>query len=142
MASIQAKEWLKAGYCDLRNIEYILDDSLLTHIVAFHSQQAVEKTLKAYLESSNRKIPKIHKLQTLLDLIELELDVDENILQLLDKLYIDSRYPGDMGLLPYGNPTLENARDFYEFAQNIFEQFCEILDVEISEIKNRTPRNS
>ena len=32
--------------------------------------------------------------------------------------YIDSRYPGDMGLLPYGKPTLEDAKEFHEFALN------------------------
>jgi len=40
-----------------------------------------------------------------------------------------------MGLLPHGKPTLENAKEFYEFAQDIFNQVCIILDIDPEEIK-------
>ncbi len=36
----------------------------------------------------------------------LKLDVDPVMVAMLDKLYIDARYPGDLGLLPTGKPTL------------------------------------
>jgi len=45
MDNLQATEWFKSAYGDIRNIEHILKDEYLTHIVAFHSQQAVEKKL-------------------------------------------------------------------------------------------------
>jgi len=38
-----------------------------------------------------------------------------------DKLYIDARYPGNLGLLPKGKPTLADAQQFYEFAQKIYQ---------------------
>jgi len=47
----------------------------------------------------------------------------------MDSLYIDSRYPGEMGLLPYGNPTLEDAKEFYDFALYIFNKVCSILEM-------------
>ena len=56
------------------------------------------------------------------------------MLKVLDKLYIDSRYPGDMGLLPYGKPTTEDAKEFYEFALNIFDKVCKILDIDKKEV--------
>jgi len=59
----------------------------------------------------------------------------DELLQLLDELYIDSRYPGDMGLLPYGKPTLEDAKEFYEFAQSVFDKVCEILAVDRDMLK-------
>jgi len=31
---------------------------------------------------------------------------------ILHQLYIDARYPVDFGLLPYGKPSLEDARRF------------------------------
>ena len=71
----------------------------------------------------------MNKLQTLFDLTEIRFSINEDTLQLLDKLYIESRYLGDMGLLPYGNPTIEDAQEFYDFAQNIFEKICKILDI-------------
>jgi HEPN domain-containing protein len=34
--------WLESARADLKNIEYIIHDADLAHIVAFHSQQCVE----------------------------------------------------------------------------------------------------
>ena len=60
---------------------------------------------------------------------------NNDLINLLDSLYIESRYPGDMGLLPYGKPTLKDAKEFYDFAENIFEHICSILNIPIYEIK-------
>ena len=116
-------EWLRSAFLDLKNIEKIIDDEFLTHIVAFHSQQAVEKSIKALLEYQGKKVPKTHKIQTLVDIARMDLKEFDDIIQLLDELYIESRYPGDFGLLPYGKPTLEDARKFYEFALKVFKKF-------------------
>lgn len=40
----------------------------------------------------------------------------------LDNLYIEARYPGDLGLLPNGKPTLEDSRGFFEVAQAVHTQ--------------------
>jgi HEPN domain-containing protein len=45
-----ALEWLKAAYSDLVVLNKIVDDDFVTHMTAFHSQQSIEKTLKAILE--------------------------------------------------------------------------------------------
>ncbi len=34
-------EWLKSAYADLLTIERIIDNEYLTHVVAFHSEQAI-----------------------------------------------------------------------------------------------------
>jgi HEPN domain-containing protein len=62
---------------------------------------------------------------------------DEEILEDLNDLYIDSRYPGDMGLLPYGKPTLKDAKEFYTFANDIFQRTCALLNISIDEIKEQ-----
>ena len=133
MSTEMAKQWVIASHLDLENIRYILQVVHLTPVVAFHSQQAIEKVLKAYMEHSEVEIPKTHKLQTLLDRVELVFEVDDNTLQLIDKLYIDSRYPGNMGLLPYGQPTLQDAQIFYETAQYIFDTVCTNINIAITE---------
>ena len=43
-------EWLKAAKDDLRVADKIIADETLTHMVAFHSQQCIEKSLKAVME--------------------------------------------------------------------------------------------
>ena len=129
------KEWLKASRDDILIIEQIINIEHLTHMVAFHAQQAVEKTLKALIEEYEIDIPKIHKLIRLKKILSDKLTIENDLLlEKLDELYIDSRYPGDMGLLPNGKPTLEDAKEFYDFAQSIFEKVCDILEIDKSEI--------
>ncbi|CAN2042406.1 hypothetical protein GMMP15_70004 [Candidatus Magnetomoraceae bacterium gMMP-15] len=45
--------------------------------------------------------------------------MDLIIINKLDEVYIDARYPVDLGLLSYGKPTIEDAKQFYEFAEYI-----------------------
>ena len=49
-------------------------------------------------------------------------DVNERIISELDRLYLDSRYPGDLGLMPYGKPTLEEAENYFQEAIKIKKQ--------------------
>lgn len=122
-----ASEWLKAARLDLDSIPYILHVEHLTPVVAFHAQQSVEKSLKALLEFKGRHIPKTHKLQTLFDIAKPEFEIDEEILLVLDDLYIDARYPGDFGLLPDGIPSVEHATVFYQFAQDVFFHIADLV---------------
>jgi len=130
------KGWLIASRDDLLTIKNIISNTTLTHIVAFHSQQSIEKSLKALIESKSQKVPKQHDLLKLKELLRNEIHIDnDDLLDTLNQLYIDSRYPGDMGLLPYGKPTIEDAKEFYEFAKEIFDTICDKLNTE--EIKKQ-----
>ncbi len=122
MSEAVVREWIRASRLDLDSIQYIIHVEHLTPIVAFHAQQAIEKALKALLESKNIRIPKTHKLQTLIDLADFAFEIDDDLILMLDDLYIDSRYPGDFGLLPNGNPTIEDAKTFYKLAEDIHNQ--------------------
>jgi HEPN domain-containing protein len=125
------KEWLKASKLDLENLKYIIEVEHLTSVVAFHSQQSIEKSFKAIIEYKKKKIPKQHDLLKLKKMVNDVLVVEnDDILEMLNQLYIESRYPGDLGLLPYGQPTLADAKEFYELALSIFEEVCTLLDVE------------
>ncbi|HAZ03448.1 MAG TPA: hypothetical protein DD458_23930 [Prolixibacteraceae bacterium] len=66
---------------------------------------------------------KSHSLETLYDKVKEKTGADVNIQQLilLDQLYIEARYPGEMGLLPDGKPTMQEVAAFYELANQIFE---------------------
>ena len=129
MANFQAKEWLKSAYSDIQSIHYIVKDPFLTHVVAFHSQQAIEKCLKAVIENEENRIPKVHKLQYLIAIVDIQIDFNVEMIEVLDELYIESRYPGDLGLLPEGKPSLENAKDFDDFSKYIFEEVCMALNI-------------
>jgi len=117
-------EWLKSADDDLNTIKAIIDDESLTHIVAFHSQQCIEKSFKAIVEEFELAAQKIHNLITLNETISsvYQFSFDEDKLGLLNKLYLDSRYPGDFGLLPNGKPSIEDANGFQKFAKEVYEK--------------------
>ncbi len=126
----QADSWLQAAYSDLIVIEGIVNREDISHMVAFHSQQAIEKSFKAVLEEYGLTIPKTHNLITLSKRVSTILDiiVDDEMIDQLNDLYIDSRYPIDIGFLPDGKPSALQAGLFYKFAPRIYEQILEKLD--------------
>ena len=121
--------WLAAPKDDLLLIDEIYQKAELTHLVAFHAQQAIEKAFKAVLEEFDNVVPRIHSLETLLPKVQayFELSADFDLLEDLDKLYIDARYPGDLGLLPYGKPSLSDADGFKGVANNIYHSIVKRL---------------
>lgn len=130
-----SKEWIKASLDDLKIISRIIDMEELSHMIAFHSQQSIEKSFKALIESQNKRVPKQHDLLKLQELIKDKLDINnDDLLDTLNELYIDSRYPGELGLLPYGKPTINDANKFYSFAKNIFSKACKILNIDENKI--------
>lgn len=117
------KDWLEVANLDLEAITHIIQNERLTGHVAFYAQQAIEKSLKAIIEESGGRVPKIHSLSKLFELCSAFISIptdDDNIIA-LDSLYIESRYPGEFGLLPEGKPNQKQAEIFHEFAQNIFQ---------------------
>jgi HEPN domain-containing protein len=83
------------------------------------------------IEESGERVPRIHSLSKLFDLCSplLNIPVDEDIIFALDSLYIESRYPGELGLLPDGKPNQQQAELFYEFAQKISAEIKSSLEL-------------
>jgi HEPN domain-containing protein len=119
-----AAEWLRAAQEDLAVIESIINNLIATGAASFHAQQCVEKSLKAILEQVGGDVPRVHDLETLFGKTReiLPIEYEESTVDALNTLYIGSRYPGSIGLLPHGRPTLEDVERFYIFARTIFEQ--------------------
>ncbi len=119
-----AKIWLESACDDLEVAEEIIDREDLTHMVAFHCQQAIEKSLKAVLEENEQVVPRIHDLITLLSSTEeyIELEIDSKLLTLINESYIDARYPPDIGMVPGNRPTIETSREMYFLARRIWER--------------------
>jgi len=132
-----AIEWLKASYSDIVVLDKIVNEEFVTHMTAFHSQQSVEKSLKAILEFYGDNVPKKHDVLMLKDLVNKYINIEnEDILEDLNSLYIDSRYPSSFGLLPNGKPTLDDAKEFYNFAIDIFDNTCNMLKINQKILKN------
>ena len=54
------KDWLLSAESDLLLIKQILGQESLTHQVAFHVQQAIEKSFKAVIEEYDRTRPALY----------------------------------------------------------------------------------
>ena len=115
------KEWHDYAKADLKCCEKIIEDPSLTNIVAFHSQQAVEKCFKAIFEENGLAFQRIHSLNklymTIIDYISFDVDLEK--LELLDEIYTSSRYPTETGILPNGKPDMEDTMEMYDFAKYI-----------------------
>jgi len=116
-------EWLKSAEMDLESVAQIMQLEHLTPVAAFHAQQCVEKCFKAVLEELARKVPKDHSTLRLYGLIKglISIDMDLAVLTDLDDLYIEARYPGELGLLPGGAPTLDDVREFFGIAKGVYD---------------------
>ena len=126
-----ATAWLEAAYSDLSVIKEIINIDYLSNMVAFHSQQAIEKSFKAILEYFDKHVPKKHNLNALYELVKEDIIIyDTKILEELNELYIDSRYPNSFALMPHGKPTLDDAKRYYDFADEIFNQVANYLKVD------------
>ena len=88
-------EWLEKALSDLRASRILFKEGLLEES-AFHSQQAVEKALKAILVSLRVKPPRTHSIEHLLALLEEHINVSwayEEDLPALTYYAVEIRYP-------------------------------------------------
>jgi len=112
--------WLGAAQDDLSAANQLLLLPELTNLVAFHAQQCIEKVLKAILEEMDIAIVKTHDIIRLYNMIDGKFVIQESEkMILLNELYVDSRYPGDLGLLPAGKPSYDEAKSFVDLASQV-----------------------
>jgi len=126
-----AKVWLDFADRDLQAARLLVDREYVSNVVLFHAQQCVEKCLKALLEENGVLVPHIHSVVKLNSLVMEEagtsLNLDEDELDLVDAVYIDTRYPSGLGLLPSGFPTREDAREILRIAERVYNETSEHL---------------
>jgi HEPN domain-containing protein len=137
------REWLRYANIDLQTAEEILNIEYVTPSVAFHTHQCIEKSFKAVLVEYDIVPPKIHNLLKLSELVKVHYAgipiADENI-SYINETYIDARYPGDVGLLPNGAPSLEMAKEFYGTASAIHNAIISFLKQKDIDIIEPLPR--
>ena len=124
------EEWLGRAKEDLDVALEIISREHLTNMVAFHSQQAVEKTLKGIIEEFEIGFVKTHNLERLLGVVnkQVNLEVDIDFIKRLDEVYISTRYPSDLGLIPSGKPSMQDANELYDFANTFYRIVAKLLE--------------
>ena len=125
----EVEDWLIFAERDIAAAELVIENQHLTGIAAFHCQQAIEKCLKAYLINNDFPLLRTHDLLKLYAQIrkQVDLELNEDTLVMISQVYLDSRYPGDIGLLPDGLPSVDLAQGFLEFAKEVKAVITKLL---------------
>ncbi len=117
------KDWLSAAEDDLWAAKKLASEVRLTNIVAFHCQQCLEKCFKAVIEEQGKPSIKSHDLLRLQVNANIQLaETETTLLEIINEVYIDARYPGDLGLLPHGKPTTSEVEAFIFFCEVLLER--------------------
>jgi len=125
------KGWIEYAERDFKLAKELLEDEYYSNQSVYHSQQAIEKIIKAVLEETKIRFPKIHMVQILFSLLPSEfknkVTIDESELELVDDIFIESKYPSDLGLLPKGLPSKEDAKQIFVIAEKIYKPLLKYL---------------
>ncbi len=126
----KVREWIEFAKIDLLAANRLSDDKNLTPAAAFHAHQCIEKAFKAIMEYSEKPVTKIHDLNRLFNETKniIQLKIDEDVLDDLSRLYIDSRYPAMTGLTPYGIPPVNDVKRYIDTAAVILEHVQKIIN--------------
>jgi len=123
------KDWITAAEDDLLAAKILGYDVRITNLAAFHCQQCLEKCFKAMIEEMDKPSIKSHDLIRLHLNANIQLSISELVLLgIINEVYIDARYPGDLGLLPHGKPTVSEIEDFMIFCESILNRITHQID--------------
>lgn len=104
-------DWLRHAASDLHLAKLgLADRDVLRNQVAFHAQQAAEKSLKAVLADRKIHFPKTHDLEALIEIIQLAgiaWPLATQHIEALSPFAVETRYPG--GLAQISDPEAEEA---------------------------------
>ena len=124
------REWLQKAEGDFKTAGHLFQSGTdFLDGATFHSQQAAEKYLKAFLVWHQIEFPKTHDLDALLKLAGKADDKIPEILRdaaILTPYGVDYRYPGD-----YPNVSGRDAEQALRLAERVR-----------AEIRNRLPRHT
>jgi len=130
----KTRPWFELASRDLASAKILGNEEYTLNTALFHCQQAVEKLLKAILEEFDKDVPKIHSTVELIKRIPKNIrdNIAINIedLKAIDEIYIDTRYPSEIGILPHGYPTKEDFQYFYNLVEKLYKNVVMILKEE------------
>ena len=113
---LQVQKWLKIADEDLRLAEFAfeMDSNIPYRLICYHSQQCVEKYLKAMLVSELIDFPYTHSIEALLKLCPTRYNLSRQLSDTfnLSNYAVARRYPGD-----YENISREDALTAVESAR-------------------------
>ena len=129
-----AGEWLKKAYHDLRSAQILYDAGHFTDTIGSDLQQAMEKSLKAFLAYENKKIKRTHDLVDIYKLIESYIQFNEaqiRILAIATDYYTEDKYPVADCMLP----ERKEIKEVLDFATDLFARVCQALEISKTDVE-------
>jgi len=124
----QTKKWLEYADENLRSAKVLLDNKLFNPCLQ-NVQQSVEKMLKAALVESGIKIKKTHSINELVTILAengMEVDIEEDERDLIDSIYLPSKYPIG-GILPDFEPDMKTCVQCVTVAERVRDSVTSFL---------------
>jgi HEPN domain-containing protein len=122
--TLRYKDWIEKAQRDIKSAKVLKEHDCGNDSVAFHCQQAVEKSLKGYLISMGEGIVSGHSLIYLCKLSEKHNNKFKQYIKecgFLNQYYIETRYPAD-------NPLIVSdyeAKECISIAERVYETVVE-----------------
>ena len=124
----ETKMWLDYAAENLESARILLKSSLFNACLQ-NVQQCVEKLLKALLVEFSYKLIKTHSITKLSQSLKengVTIDISEDECDLLDTIYLPSKYPIG-SVIPDYEPDTEVCRQCLEIAQQVEKSVREIM---------------
>ena len=116
------QKWVGYAEENLRSATVLLDANLFNPCLQ-NIQQAVEKALKAVLTERDLPLKKTHSINELVIMLStsgIDIDINEDECDLLDSVYLPSKYPLGSAL-PDFEPTPEICRQCLDIAIRVID---------------------
>ena len=114
------KQWLTKAEHDLTIIQQGMDrpeQEWVSDVLCFHAQQAIEKTLKAYLIFLEKDPPRTHSLEVLLEAARSEApDLPDYDLGDLTTYAVQARYPDELV-----EPDSSEVKQYAKLAETVLK---------------------
>jgi HEPN domain-containing protein/predicted nucleotidyltransferase len=122
------ESWLRDAQDELESASILFENGKYRG-ACYHSQQCVEKGLKALILEKGKTPGRIHDIVELLNTVkelgwDLPLSMDDAVF--LNSIY-KGRYPTEEGLLPYGEPTKEDTEKALAASKKVMVRTNELL---------------
>lgn len=133
-------DWLFHAYQDLLAARMLITDKRLFNPTVFHCQQAIEKSLKAFLLYKHRKLFDGHNLTWLCKQAAL---TDQSFTKwigkstLLNRFYIETRYPADIP----EEIDRQLVEEILEATEDMMDFICDSIKFDYNSYHYRNKKN-
>lgn len=122
------RNWIKYAGENLQSAKLLLKAGIFNPCLQ-NVQQSVEKSLKALLIENSRKLQKTHSINELESILSgkgISINISEEERDLLDSIYLPSKYPLGSSL-PDFEPNAEICAECVSIAERVFSDVSLIL---------------